>query len=419
MQKNFFSGHSLVNFLRSQTNEMTLDISNLSNDEIANSDINDWVEYYIDKFQLEPINLLVEEKDMDYELEETKIDVSNSIEYGGGSVDGYNLIFTVSYDGDSRLFDYRPSTYRYSKYDVENFIKSTEDKYGSFQLIQQYLKSELDNKDTSIEYIYGVFKKLLENYVTMISYVNKDITKHNDSLENECRSYLEKRKEKAESFIATCKKINIPLVLDKNAPNLTPIKMRPRNKPRKQKPTQKEAPHEYGIEDETYKNINNIISMCGRAMEKTLRTYCKLDEEELRDVLLATLSTHYDNASAEKFNKNGKTDILIEAENKAAFVGECKLWKGEKSFEKAVEQVLGYSTWRESKISLIIFNKGSKNFHDLLDKISDWVNKNTKRPIREFGNVWNCKYFRKDTDTEIDLCILVFDLFQPAENSLK
>lgn len=415
MQKQCFSEKSLHDFLLKQKEKVKLEISDLSNDDIAKIDINKWVDYFADRYRLEPIVLLDEKENLVYDLQETKIDMSHSLNWGGGFADGYNLIFTVSYFGDSRLFDYRPSTYALSTYLVDNFIKSTSSKAGSFNLVQEYNKADFDKRDTSPEYIYQVFVKLLETYKIALAHVCNEIKGYNNSLEKECRSCLEKRKEKADSYIATRKKINIPLQLNPNAPNVTPIKIPPRSKPRQQRPTHQDLPPEYGIEEETYKNINNIISMCGRTMENALRTFCKLDEEELRDILLATLSTHYEKTTGETFRKNGKTDILIEAENKAAFVGECKLWKGQKALEEAIKQVLGYSTWRDGKISLIIFNKSYRNFLELLEKIDSWVRENAKRPIRGAGNIWNTRYFRKDTEMEIDLCILIFDLYQATD----
>ena len=74
-------------------------------------------------------------------------------------------------------------------------------------------------------------------------------------------------------------------------------------KPAIQKPQKKTLPVEYSIRDEDYANINNIIYMCGTSMEKTSRSHMNNDEEELRDFILATLNTHYENASGETFRK--------------------------------------------------------------------------------------------------------------------
>jgi hypothetical protein len=72
------------------------------------------------------------------------------------------------------------------------------------------------------------------------------------------------------------------------------------------------TPVEYAISDDDYNNIKNIINLSCVSMEKTARTFCKLQEEELRDVILASLNTHYlGTATGETFNKRGKTDIHI------------------------------------------------------------------------------------------------------------
>ena len=151
--------------------------------------------------------------------------------------------------------------------------------------------------------------------------------------------------------------------------------------------------------------------MCGTTMEKTARTYYANNEEELRDHLLATLNTHYEAATGETFRKLGKTDILIEFESKAAFIGECKIWHGEKMFQDAVQQTFNYSTWRDSKVSVIIFNKENHSFQSVLSKIQDWVNKNTVSHTQSETNAWNCKYHRKDMNVDVRLTILAFDLY--------
>ena len=146
-------------------------------------------------------------------------------------------------------------------------------------------------------------------------------------------------------------------------------------------------------------------------MEKTARTFYRNNEEELRDHLLATLNTHYENVTGETFRKIGKTDINIEFENKAAFIGECKIWHGEKLFADAVQQVLNYSTWKDIKVSVIVFNKENQSFQGVVNKINSWVSKNTKSHKRKQVNVWECVLYRTDMNIDIKLDILAFDLF--------
>lgn len=151
--------------------------------------------------------------------------------------------------------------------------------------------------------------------------------------------------------------------------------------------------------------------MCGTTMEKTARTYFSNNEEELRDHLLAALNTHYEAATGETFRKIGKTDIHIEFENRAAFIGECKIWNGERLFQGAIQQVINYSTWRDLKVSVIIFNKDNQSFPAILSKIKSWADENTVSYIQPQANIWKCKYHRQDMNVDIKLTILAFDLF--------
>ena len=146
-------------------------------------------------------------------------------------------------------------------------------------------------------------------------------------------------------------------------------------------------------------------------MEKTARTHSRNNEEELRDFLLATLNTHYDNVTGETFRKIGKTDIHIEFENKAAFIGECKIWHGEKKFGQAIQQVLDYSTWKDIKVSVIVFNKENKSFSNIVHKIQCWVQQNATSHNKKASNYWDCKYYCHDKEVEIRINILAFDLY--------
>jgi hypothetical protein len=113
-----------------------------------------------------------------------------------------------------------------------------------------------------------------------------------------------------------------------------------------------------------------VIRHEGRTFETTPKTYAVHDEEELRDILLAHLNGHYQgDASAETFRRSGKTDIRIEDNSRAAFVAECKIWKGPKELSQAIGQLLGYLTWRDCKAALIVFNKHNAKFSAVLESI--------------------------------------------------
>jgi len=48
---------------------------------------------------------------------------------------------------------------------------------------------------------------------------------------------------------------------------------------------------------------------------------------------------------------------LLPWNNRNAFIGECKFWRGPKSCTKAIDQLLSYLAWQDTKAALILFIK--------------------------------------------------------------
>ena len=199
--------------------------------------------------------------------------------------------------------------------------------------------------------------------------------------------------------------------LKADAPNIRPLPLKKIRKIIKPKTKNVFVEPEYCISDSDYNNILNIIHNACSTMEATSRTFNKNNEEELRDFIISTLGTHYvDGVTGETFRKIGKTDIHVIFENKSAFIGECKIWHGIKKFTDAIEQVFGYSTWKDRKISLIIFNKDNKDFNSILDVIESWIKANTKKVTKENANMWKCLIHREESNSDIQIAIQVYDI---------
>jgi hypothetical protein len=105
-----------------------------------------------------------------------------------------------------------------------------------------------------------------------------------------------------------------------------------------------------------YEDIVTLIGSFRATLERSPATFARLSEEELRDHLILILNASYSGAAtAETFIGNGKTDILLRHNDRNLFVAECKFWHGSKAFSDAVDQLLGYLVWRDSKAALILF----------------------------------------------------------------
>ena len=411
----FFSGRESRNYFETIKDRVKDEINSMSDAEINSCNFEEWKEYAYSKYSITPITLF--EEDIDQSLKEQKVKRYNSFhridpydpEYY--FVDGYCISFMVYYDGNPDLLKLRPSSYLMKRFIPANFSEPKGDKCGHFTIELTYSKNEIESKDNVQEYIKNAFENNLKDYKHMIEYVNNDATTFNSSILTFVESLLNARKEKASAFASLSKKLEIPMKLSENSPNIRPVPLTRISHTPPKKPTQKPLPTEYSISDDDYENINNIIYMNGTSMEHTARTYFHNNEEELRDHLIATLNTHYENVTGETFRKIGKTDILIEFENKAAFVGECKIWYGIKQFEEAIQQLLNYSTWKDTKCSIVIFNKNVMNFQKILSATEQWLNDNIKSQKKVENNMWNCVLYRKDMEIDVRVNISIFDLY--------
>lgn len=145
--------------------------------------------------------------------------------------------------------------------------------------------------------------------------------------------------------------LQIPLQRKRIAPQATPA-------------TAAGEPPEWKITDLVYAEMIRTILGFTRALERRPSSAAPLlaDEETMRDWLLFMLSASYETpdgrdlfVGGETENGDGKTDILVRYRDKNAFIGECKIWDGESKFGEAIDQLLSYTVWRDTKAALILF----------------------------------------------------------------
>lgn len=170
------------------------------------------------------------------------------------------------------------------------------------------------------------------------------------------------------------------------------------------------------LSEEAYTQIIDEINKFGLNIEKLSSLKSKFDEEGYRDYFLPhlnSISTSH-SATGETFNKIGKTDILIQNETgENVFIGECKIWKGEKLFLEAIDQLLKrYVTWRDEYSALIIFNKDNKDFSNVISTAKEAMKKhpNFDSYVKENKNT-SLSYIFKNTEDQTKKVRLELILF--------
>ena len=154
-------------------------------------------------------------------------------------------------------------------------------------------------------------------------------------------------------------------------------------------------------------------------MEQSPHAFEDMGEEDLRTHFLVQLNAQYEGqATGETFNFQGKTDILIRAEGRNVFVAECKFWKGEKELHNAVDQLLSYLSWRDTKTALLVFNRNAA-FTEVLKKIELAVptHKHFKRNLGKADESTFRYVFGQPNDSNRELCLTVLAFDVPRKTS--
>lgn len=369
-------------------------------------------DHVVSELQVHPLEL--NEEEMRMQQEETKLDVSEYYASRFGDPDepfltpAQRVTVSIPFSGDPNLWKLRPSSYQLSF--PRGKVRETHELAGFLDIIIE-LPSECEPEQYK-QRLDGTLKDV-RNF---LRYQKSDIDGLNASLPGRVRQAITARRSRLEKHGKVAQMLDIPLARKAGVPSAQSIPIQRRII--KPLPPAPNRPAEPGIRDEDYEHILSVIRHEGRSFEATPGTFAVHDEEELRDIILAHLNGHYKgDATGETFRRVGKTDIRIESKNRAAFIAECKVWRGPKELLAAVDQLLAYLTWRDCKAALILFNKNAASFSAIQAKLPNELRTHGgflgDLPSAETGE-WRVRFRASDDPSRIvTVHVLLFNLFVP------
>jgi hypothetical protein len=167
---------------------------------------------------------------------------------------------------------------------------------------------------------------------------------------------------------------------------------------------------------EQYEQALKIMQDMALVIERSPEAFKAMDEEALRQHFLVQLNGQFEGkATGETFNMAGKTDILLREGDRNVFIAECKFWKGPKAFAEAIDQLVSYATWRDSKTVILVFNRGTDTStvlkgvdatakaHANFKRVVDWPHESGFRYVLHANG---------DSSRELILTVLVFHVPQ-------
>jgi len=399
-----FSRNDLSAILQNQEKNAIQAIDSVDVNRLLNTSTDDLVDYFVGEHEVKPIRILNDQTYVDQT--EVKIDVSQD---GSRAIfdrsrpfylDGTRITFYVPYEGDGNLFFCHPSSYDYNP--PRALVNQSE------------IQFKYDRPDHDAEKVRSEFDSDLGKLKRYLNWVEKDVVQFNKQFIQHIRERIEWRKEKVLKDRGLVSALGFPMKKRTNAPSTYVASVsRKQIKPIPPATTEPFTP-ELTLEMGEYEQILSIISNMVLVMERSPNAFRDMKEEDLRQHFLVQLNGQYEGqATGETFNYQGKTDILIRVNDRNIFIAECKFWKGEKAFLETLDQLLGYTSWRDTKTAVLIFNR-NKNFGEVVNAIPDAVKKhpNYKRdlPLSSETNSRSVFHQVDDPNRELIITVMAFNI---------
>lgn len=348
-----FHSLDMHSVLRSEEAKATRSVDTYNADQLLAQAEHDVVAFLVDYLRLDPPNLKLDEQYSERGVEEVQIESHDGWD-GPVRVPGERLVLTIPFTGDKGFFEIQPTTYSLNPPRATVRAESIDLIFKGRTLPAAKLKDLIANEVGSIE--------------THLEQIRSDVQPFNDNLPSRVEHLVKERKAKLLASRSVEAELGIP-VRSRQGPGTYSVPARPKRVALR--PPQAAAPFkpEPALATEVYEETIRLITAWGRSLERTPEVFASIGEEDLRAHILVMLNAQFEGeAGGELFNGSGKTDILVRVGDRNVFIGECKIWSGPAAFDDAIDQLLGYVVWRDSKAAVVLFIRDRKNPSDVIHK---------------------------------------------------
>lgn len=338
----FGSGRRLEDYLRECLQRALNDLAGMAPDDLLSENADVVVAALLGKYM--PTEIVVHwESPSRSPVTETSTQVRDQFHRDRvHTVPASKVVVSFPLTGTADMLDYQASTFSMGATRVKAV--------GGFIVV------EVLEQTLTADAIHAQVDAVKQDVNERAGWANADLAKFNQTAAQEIRSAHARRKARILNDRAVEDALSIP-VRTSAAPR-PPVAARRKTVSLQMRRVQSAFVPEPILEEAIYRDVLDVVRAWATSLERTPRTTDKLDEEELRDLLLGTLNGYWcGSAGGELFNGSGKTDILIRDGDRNAFIAECKVWHGSKAVTNALDQLLSYLVWRDSKAALVIFIK--------------------------------------------------------------
>lgn len=252
----------------------------------------------------------------------------------------------------------------------------------------------------------------------LVARKNGEIEKHNDRLRQQLTQVITDKKSKLTAQSNILKQLAELIPLSRKEQPLSPVIPLAKKKKVVINPPRPKVITYPKIDKKILDAIIDVLIRGGRTFEQAPETFLKLDEEDLRNILISFLNGNFElHAVAEAFNKLGKTDISLRYSNDNLFVAECKFWRGQGLYSETIDQLFRYLTWRENIGVLITFVR-EKDLTEILRKAKEATSSHTTYidgSMKNRSDLYfvSCHRFPEDKEKTVEIHHLLFTIHSP------
>ncbi len=345
-----FATHELSNNLRATLQAMMEEVDGLSENRLLNTAPHDLEGYLVEKYGVLPIKLLRGQWYVAHQ--EVKVDVRHDprrwIEDRSRPVliPGERIDVRVPFEGEAELFYARPNSFLSSP--PRAIIENRE-------LVLRFDRTSDEAND-----LRPVIDRALSEIETYLDAQRAMVEAHNSDLPSMAHQTIQQRRARVLARSHRAEALGIPVRQRADAPKTYVVPtVRRKAAPTLPPATTAQFEPEPAWALDMYEHALKVVQGMSLVLERSPNSFKDLDEEGLRTHFLVQLNAQFEGkATGETFNKMGRTDILLREGDRNVFIAECKFWKGPKGFGEAIDQLLGYATWRDGKTAILVFNRG-------------------------------------------------------------
>ena len=403
-----FKGADWHSVDRHQRRQMVAEIEKVGPDRLLNTSVDDLALYFAEKYKIDvPV---LDEENLTVDQREKQIDVSRdpnrfiTDRSRPSYITGSEIEIEIPFTGEAEAFKIQPNPYT-----LNPPRASVRGNLLTFSIVGTNLEAAQ---------VRAEIERTVRDVQSYLTTLRNNVAGLNGQLQGEARTAIEARRSKLLANRNTVASLGFKMKERQNAPKTyVPAEVRKKISP--VMPPASSAPYkpEHMLGQNDYEHILGVMQGMTKVMELSPSAFHDVDEEALRSHFLVQLNGHYQGqATGETFNYEGKTDILIRSEGRNIFIAECKFWSGPKKLAETIDQLLGYSSWRDTKTAVVVFNR-NRDFSKVLAAIPDAVRAHPQYKKDLPGSTETIfRYLfanRDDRNRELYLTVMAFDVPTP------